>query len=88
MEYIAEKVVQVIADSLNVPISDVTPSAGFVDDLRADSLDLVELIMAFEKEFSITIPDEDSEYITTVEDTISYVTEKVRQNMLNGGDVI
>jgi len=73
---IAEKVKSIIADQLGVKAEEVTPEASFIDDLGADSLDTVELVMALEEEFSIEIPDEDAEKITTVGDAIKYIEEK------------
>ncbi|MDE5887854.1 MAG: acyl carrier protein [Muribaculaceae bacterium] len=75
MEDIASKVKAIIVDKLTVDENEVTPSAEFSKDLGADSLDTVELIMEFEKEFGISIPDEDAEKITTVGDAISYIEE-------------
>jgi acyl carrier protein len=68
-----EKVKEIIASQLGVEIEEVTPEASFIDDLGADSLDTVELVMALEEEFGIEIPDEDAEKITTVNDAISYI---------------
>ena len=75
MEYseIFEKVKAIIVDQLGVDEADVKPEASFTNDLGADSLDTVELIMEFEKEFGITIPDDKAEGITTVGDAISYI---------------
>jgi len=70
---VEEKVKQIIAEQLGVDESEVTPTASFVDDLGADSLDTVELVMAFEEGFEIEIPDEDAEKIQTVQDAITYV---------------
>ena len=70
---VEEKVRQIIAEQLGVDESEVTPTASFVDDLGADSLDTVELVMAFEEGFEIEIPDEDAEKIQTVQDAITYV---------------
>ena len=70
---IAAKVKSIIVDKLGVEESAVVPEASFTNDLGADSLDTVELIMDFEKEFNITIPDEDAEKITTVKEAISYI---------------
>jgi len=71
-----EKVKSIIAEQLGVKPEEVTPEASFVDDLGADSLDTVELVMALEEEFGIEIPDEDAEKITTVGDAIKYIDEK------------
>ncbi len=68
-----EKVIEIIVEQLNVDRDKVTPDASFVDDLGADSLDLVELIMAMEEAFEIEIPDEVAEKITTVKDAIEHV---------------
>jgi acyl carrier protein len=70
---IEEKVKKIIAEKLSVDISEVKPEASFVDDLGADSLDLVELIMSMEEEFDIDISDEDAEKIITVKDAIDYI---------------
>lgn len=72
---IASKVKAIIVDKLGVEESQVTAEANFQADLNADSLDTVELIMEFEKEFNITIPDEDTQKISTVGDAIAYVKE-------------
>ncbi|NBB85799.1 MAG: acyl carrier protein [Bacteroidetes bacterium] len=72
---LAEKVHAIIADKLGVDESDIAPEASFTNDLGADSLDTVELIMEFEKEFDLTIPDEDAEKIATVGDAVSYLQE-------------
>lgn len=73
MSEIADKVKAIIVDKLSVDENEVTPTAEFSKDLGADSLDTVELIMEFEKEFGLTIPDEDGEKITTVGDAIAYI---------------
>jgi len=73
MSNVAVKVTDIIVEQLGVDASDVNNDAHFINDLGADSLDTVELIMEFEKEFSIEIPDEDAEKIQTVGDAISYV---------------
>lgn len=73
MSEIASKVKAIIVDKLGVEESEVTPEASFTNDLGADSLDTVELIMEFEKEFSISIPDEQAEKIATVGDAIAHV---------------
>lgn len=72
---IFEKVKDVIVDQLNVDEADVTEEASFIDDLGADSLDIVELVMALEEQFGIAIPDEEAESIKTVGDAVSYITE-------------
>jgi acyl carrier protein len=72
---IAEKVKQIIVEQLGVDEGEVTPNASFVDDLGADSLDNVELVMAFEEEFDLEIPDEDAEKIRTVQDAIDYIVK-------------
>lgn len=73
MSDIESRVKAIIVDKLNVDENEITPSAEFSKDLGADSLDTVELIMEFEKEFNIQIPDEEAEKITTVGDAISYI---------------
>ena len=73
MSAIEEKVKAIIVDKLGVEESQVTPDASFTADLNADSLDTVELIMEFEKEFGISIPDEDTQNINTVNDVIEYI---------------
>ena len=75
MAALEEKVTQIIADQLGVDVAEVTPEASFVDDLGADSLDTVELVMALEEEFGIEIPDEEAENISTVNDAISFIKE-------------
>ena len=72
------KVKKIIVDQLGVSEDEVTPDASFVDDLGADSLDTVEMVMAFEEEFSIEIPDEDAEKITAVKDAVEYIEKKVK----------
>ena len=73
MSEIASRVKAIIVDKLGVEESEVTPEASFTNDLGADSLDTVELIMEFEKEFGISIPDDQAEKIQTVGDAISYI---------------
>ncbi len=70
-----EKVKKIIVDELGVDPGEVTPEASFIDDLGADSLATVELIMAFEKEFGVSIPDEEAENIKTVGDVLKYLDE-------------
>ena len=72
---VEEKVKKIIADQLGVELDEVTPKASFTDDLGADSLDIVELVMAFEESFDVEIPDEDAEKISRVEDAVSYIKE-------------
>ena len=73
---VEEKVKAIIAEQLGVKPEEVVPDASFVDDLGADSLDTVELVMAFEEEFGIEIPDEDAEKMTKVGDAIKYIETK------------
>ncbi len=73
MEPVADRVKKIIVDQLGVEEETVTPEASFVDDLGADSLDTVELVMALEEEFGIEIPDEDAETITRVKEAIDYI---------------
>ncbi len=73
-----EKIKKIIVEQLGANADEVTPEASFIDDLGADSLDTVELVMALEEEFDIEIPDEDAEKITTVEGAIKYVKEHTK----------
>jgi acyl carrier protein len=73
-----ERVKKVLVEQLDVSEDEVTPQASIVDDLGADSLDVVEIIMGLEEEFDIEIPDEDAEKITTVQQIINYVDEKAK----------
>ena len=73
MASVEERVKQIIVEQLGVDEAEVTPTASFVDDLGADSLDTVELVMAFEEEFGIEIPDEDAEKITRVKEAVEYI---------------
>ncbi len=77
---IEDKVKSIIADQLGVEIAEVVPGASFTDDLGADSLDIVELVMAFEEEFDIEIPDEDAEKIAKVDDAVSYIGENTEKS--------
>jgi acyl carrier protein len=78
MSDIAKRVTEIIIDKLSVEESEVTKEASFTNDLGADSLDTVELIMEFEKEFNISIPDDQAEKISTVGDAISYIEEHAK----------
>jgi acyl carrier protein len=73
---IEERVKKIISEKLSVDIAEVKPEASFVDDLGADSLDLVELIMSMEEEFNVEISDEDAEKIVTVKDAMDYVAKR------------
>ncbi|MGM0499149.1 MAG: acyl carrier protein [Bacillota bacterium] len=75
MENILEKVIDIVAEELAVDRDEVTEDSSFIEDLGADSLDVVELVMAFEEEFDVEIPDEDAEDIRTVDDAVSYLEE-------------
>ncbi len=74
---VEERVIEIIAQKLNLSKDQVKPEASFVDDLGADSLDLVELVMAMEEAFGMSVPDEDAEKLRTVKDVIEYVKSKV-----------
>jgi len=74
---VERRVIEIIVEQLGVSQEEVTPEASFIDDLGADSLDLVELIMAMEEEFGLEISDEDAEKILTVQDVINYIQEHV-----------
>ena len=76
MSSIEDRVKKIVIEQLGVKEDEVTPSASFVDDLGADSLDTVELVMAFEEEFSAEIPDEDAEKLTTVGSIVDYLKSK------------
>ncbi len=73
---VEDKVKKIIAEKLSVDLDEIVPGASFADDLGADSLDLVELIMSMEEEFDIDIPDEDAEKILTVQDAIEYTRQR------------
>jgi len=75
-EEIADRIKGIIVEQLGVSLEEVTPEASFIEDLGADSLDIVELIMALEEEYDMEIPDEDAEKIQTVNDVLSYVTSR------------
>ncbi|HLZ59127.1 MAG TPA: acyl carrier protein [Ktedonosporobacter sp.] len=78
MPTVQERLKKIIVDQLGVDESEVVPSASFVEDLNADSLDLVELIMSLEEEFKVQISDEDAEKITTVQEAEDYIEEHLR----------
>ena len=80
MASLEEKVKQIIVEQLGVDEAEVTPTAHFVDDLGADSLDIVELVMAFEEAFEIEIPDEDAEKIQTVKEATDYIQGHVKRS--------
>ena len=73
---VEQKVIEIIIDQLGVDEKQVNPEASFIDDLGADSLDTVELVMALEEEFDIEIPDEDAEKIATVQNAVDYIKEQ------------
>lgn len=73
-----EKIKDIIAEQLGVKKEEIKPESSFIDDLGADSLDTVEVVMALEEEFGIEIPDEDAEKITTVGDAVKYINDKVK----------
>jgi len=76
---VEEKVKNIIVEQLGVSVDEVVPEASFVDDLGADSLDLVELVMVLEEEFGKEIPDEDAEKIQTVQDAIKYIKDHLEE---------
>ena len=78
MASVHERLTKIISDQLGVDESEVVPGASFVEDLNADSLDLVELIMSLEEEFKLQISDEDAEKITTVQEAEEYIEEHLR----------
>jgi acyl carrier protein len=75
---VEDKVREIIVEQLGVSPEEVVPEASFIDDLGADSLDIVELVMAIEEEFALEIPDDDAEKIQTIQDAITYVEERVK----------
>ena len=75
MTDVSEKVIQIVSEQMNVDKSQVTPETTFINDLGADSLDTVELVMQFEDEFNLSIPDEDAEKIQAVGDAVNYIEE-------------
>ena len=78
MENLENKIKEIIVDKLGIEESEITDSASFTNDLGADLLDTVELIMEFEKEFNVSIPDEEAEKIQTVGDAVAYLKENVK----------
>src|SRR5213593_2717095 len=83
---IEEKVKDIIVEQLGVNPEQVTPEASFIEDLGADSLDIVELVMAFEEEFGVEVPDEDAEKLQTVGDVIRYIEERAKQQGGQGSE--
>lgn len=79
LDNLEEQVMSIVSEQLSVSKDEVTLTSNFIDDLKADSLDLVELVMEFEDEFGITVPDDDYEKIRTVGDAISYIKEKASE---------
>jgi len=75
VENILDRVIDIVAEELAVDRDEVTEDSSFIEDLGADSLDVVELVMAFEEEFDVEIPDEDAENIRTVDDAVSYLED-------------
>ena len=73
MSEVQDKVVEIVCNQLSVKKEDVTPDASFVEDLGADSLDTVELVMAFEEEFGLEIPDDEAENITTIKSAVDWI---------------
>ena len=73
MSEVLDKVVEIVCNQLSVNKADVTPDASFVEDLGADSLDTVELVMAFEEEFGLEIPDDEAENITTIKSAVDWI---------------
>lgn len=79
MSEIETRVIKVVAEHMDIDLSEIKLDASFTDDLGADSLDLVEIVMALEEEFDIEIPDENAENITTVKDAIEFITKKTKE---------
>ena len=77
---VEDRIREIIVEQLGVPAVQVVPEASFIDDLGADSLDIVELVMALEEAFDLEIPDDDAEKIQTIQDAISYVDERTRKD--------
>jgi len=76
VEEVKEKVISIVSEQLNIPKEDIKPESAFIADLKADSLDLVELVMEFEDEFGVQIPESDQDKIQSVGDAVKYITEK------------
>ena len=72
---VEEKVIGIVSEQLQIPKEEISREKSFVDDLKADSLDVVELVMEFEDEFELSIPDEEAEHIKTVQDAINFINE-------------
>jgi acyl carrier protein len=77
---VEDKIKTIVAEQLGVSEDEVTPEASFTDDLGADSLDIVELVMAIEEEYGIEIPDDDAEKIQTIQDAITYIEERTQKD--------
>ncbi len=77
MASVEERIIELIAEQLDRDISEISPEMSFIDDLGADSLDLVELIMTIEEEYNIEIPDDDAEKLTYIKDAIEYIKGKI-----------
>ncbi len=77
---VEDRIREIIVEQLGVPASQVVPEASFIDDLGADSLDIVELVMALEEAFDLEMPDDDAEKIQTIQDAIGYVDERTRKD--------
>ncbi len=77
---VEDRIREIIVDQLGVPAGEVVPEASLIDDLGADSLDIVELVMAIEEAFDLEIPDDDAEKIQTIQDAISYVDERTSKD--------
>ncbi|SFL06267.1 acyl carrier protein [Halanaerobium salsuginis] len=75
MDKIKSRVIEIVAEELAVDVDEINEDSSFIDDLGADSLDVVELVMAFEEEFDVEIPDEDAEDIRTVDDAVNYLED-------------
>ena len=73
-----QKVIEIVSEKLSVPREEITLESNFIDDLKADSLDLVEMVMAFEDSLGVSIPDEDQEKIRTVGDAVTYIRGKIK----------